>query len=139
MDILDTAGQQEFRDMRMDQTERNYRKHHEFILMFSITDRQTFDEIESLYLEVLRAKDKENVPVVIIGQKCDLSDERVVSNKEGKELAQRLGNKLYIEASSKIRKNIDESIHALVRELRKSKEQDYIVQPRRHLCVCLLM
>lgn len=59
LDILDTAGQEEFVSMQ-DSWMRDGKG---FMLVYSITSRATFDEIESLYDKILRTKDADSVPV----------------------------------------------------------------------------
>ena len=55
--------------------------------MYSITSRQSFDEVSSIRDQVLRVKDSDDVPIVLLGNKCDLEEERTVSTDEGRELA----------------------------------------------------
>lgn len=52
-----------------------------FVLVYSITDRGSFEEISLFYERILREKQKEpgSVPVVIVGNKCDLESERQVA------------------------------------------------------------
>ena len=60
-----------------------------FLLVYSITSRQTFDEVAMLRDKILRTKDDEgdSVPIVLAGNKCDLEDQRQVPTNEGQELA----------------------------------------------------
>ncbi len=53
-----------------------------FLLVYSITDRDSFDSISTYHQQILRVKDTESVPIVLVGNKCDLEDERRV-NKNG--------------------------------------------------------
>ena len=63
------------------------RKGDGFLIMFSITDRTSFQTVRQLYKDILRTKDKDNFPVLMVGNKIDLADERKVSETEAKELA----------------------------------------------------
>ena len=72
LDILDTAGQEEFSSMQ-DQWMREGKG---FLLVYTITSSQTLDECIILRQKILRAKDSENVPMVLAGNKCDLKDDR---------------------------------------------------------------
>lgn len=56
-----------------------------FILVYSITNRSTFNEIAAIYKKILRVKDAASFPTVIVGNKCDLENERQVST-QGKKL-----------------------------------------------------
>ncbi len=49
-----------------------------FLLVYSITSRTSFDEVASLYEEILRVKDQEWFPVIIVANKCDLESARQV-------------------------------------------------------------
>merc|ERR1711879_576935 len=62
LDILDTAGQEEFSSMQ-DQWMRDGRG---FLLVYSITDQNSFDEAMQLYDKILRCKDATDVPVVLV-------------------------------------------------------------------------
>jgi GTPase SAR1 family protein len=54
-----------------------------FLLVYSITSRPSFDEITTFQQQILRVKDKDYFPMVIVGNKSDLESQRCVS-KEGK-------------------------------------------------------
>ena len=49
-----------------------------FLLVYSITSRNSFEEINTFYQQILRVKDQDNVPVIIVANKCDLEYERQV-------------------------------------------------------------
>merc|ERR1719494_692228 len=99
LDILDTAGQEEFASMQ-DQWMREGKG---FLLVYSIINKSTFEELDELHRKILRAKDVNKVPLVIAGNKCDLrdaSDPRQVTVKTAKEFADSLGCAFY-ETSAK--------------------------------------
>lgn len=54
-----------------------------FLLVYSITSRQSFEEISTFQQQILRVKDKDYFPMVVVGNKCDLENEREVS-KQGR-------------------------------------------------------
>lgn len=60
-----------------------------FLCCYAITSRSSFDEVNSFYDQMLRAKERDWVPAVLIGNKCDLEDGRQVTTAEGEELARR--------------------------------------------------
>ena len=91
-----------------------------FLLVYSVIDRKTFEEINDFYEQILRVKDADKVPMVLVGNKCDLESERVISADEGKQFAKQLSIPS-LETSAKQRLNVDEAFMALVREVRKSK------------------
>jgi GTPase KRas protein len=93
-----------------------------FLLVYSITSRNSFEEINTFYQQILRVKDQDNVPVIIVANKCDLEYERQVGVNEGRDLARHFGCK-FIETSAKVRHNVDESFSGLVREIRRYNKQ----------------
>ena len=52
-----------------------------FLLIYSITSRQSFEEIMTFQQQILRVKDKDYFPIIVVGNKCDLEKERVVSQQ----------------------------------------------------------
>jgi GTPase KRas protein len=61
-----------------------YMKHGEgFLLVYSIADRDSFIEINDFYTQILRVKDRDTWPVVLVGNKCDLEYHREVTMKGG--------------------------------------------------------
>jgi len=119
LDVLDTAGQEEYGAMR----EQYMRTGEGFLLVYSITSRNSFEEISTFHQQILRVKDKDSFPVILVANKCDLEYERQVGMNEGRDLAKHLGCK-FIETSAKQRINVDEAFSNLVREIRKyNKEQ----------------
>jgi GTPase KRas len=52
-----------------------------FLLVYSITARQSFEEIMTFQQQILRVKDKDYFPIIVVGNKCDLEGERQVSKQ----------------------------------------------------------
>ena len=77
LDVLDTAGQEEYSAMR----EQYMRTGEGFLLVYSITSRQSFEEIMTFQQQILRVKDKDYFPIIMVGNKCDLDMERQVSRQ----------------------------------------------------------
>lgn len=77
LDVLDTAGQEEYSAMR----EQYMRTGEGFLLVYSITSRQSFEEITTFQQQILRVKDKDYFPMVVVGNKCDLEGEREVTRQ----------------------------------------------------------
>merc|ERR1711871_1732508 len=114
LDILDTAGQEEYSAMR----DQYMRTGQGFLCVFAITSRSSFDEITSFREQILRVKDEDKVPMVLAGNKCDLEDERQVTTAEGQDLAKSFACPFF-ETSAKSRINVEEAFYDLVREIRK--------------------
>ena len=121
LDILDTAGQEEYNSMR----DMWYQSGQVFLLVYAVNMRSTFEELESRHDEILIAKDAEDepssVPVVLVGNKCDLPEsERQVSKADAQELADRWGCPFF-EASALAKINDKEVFFQVVREIRKQR------------------
>ncbi|XP_054271158.1 ras-like protein 2 [Macrosteles quadrilineatus] len=114
LDILDTAGQEEFSAMR----EQYMRSGEGFLLVFAVTDKASFDEMYKFHRQILRVKDRDEFPMLMVGNKADLEHQRVVSTADAQNLARQLKIP-YIECSAKLRMNVDQAFHELVRIVRK--------------------
>lgn len=73
--VLDTAGQEEFSAMR----EQYMRSGEGFLLVFAVTDHSSFDEIAKFHKQILRVKDRDEFPMLMVGNKADLDLHRSVS------------------------------------------------------------
>ena len=103
-----------------------------FILVYSITSKESFNELRNIYNEIQLIKDncyennenndeireKVKIPIVIVGNKKDLETGREVSEEEGKELAKEF-NCPFIEVSSMDVPLANESLFLAIREIRK--------------------
>lgn len=72
--VLDTAGQEEFSAMR----EQYMRSGEGFLLVFSVADHASFDELYKFHKQILRVKDRDEFPMLLVGNKADLEIQRVV-------------------------------------------------------------
>jgi len=136
LDILDTAGQEEFSAMR----EQYMRTGEGFLLIYSVADKSSFDEIFKFHKQILRVKDRDEFPMILVANKADLETNRQVSNEEGQELARQL-HIPYIEASAKVRMNVDQAFHELVRVVRKFQEAERpkVVYEKKKKRLCLIL
>ena len=50
-----------------------------FLLVFSVTDRTSFEEVSRFHKQILRVKDRDEFPIMLVGNKADLQQQRVVS------------------------------------------------------------
>merc|ERR1711974_63821 len=117
LEILDTAGPEEFTALR-DQWIRDCEG---FVLIYSITSRPSFEQISVFKDQVLRVKDKDRIPMMLVGNKCDLEEKREVSTQEGQDLARAFGAS-FKEASAKTRVNVEEAFYDLVRKIRSHRQ-----------------
>lgn len=95
--ITDTGGSQSFPAMERLAIQRG----HAFILVYSIADKQSFEDLERYYNLILSVKGSmERVPIVIVGNKYDTTN-RVVTENEGMKQA-KLWKTLCVETSAKL-------------------------------------
>ena len=50
-----------------------------FLLVFSVTDRTSFEEVSRFHKQILRVKDRDEFPIMLVGNKADLAQQRVVN------------------------------------------------------------
>lgn len=74
-----------------------------FLLVFSITSQSSLLELQELREQIVRIKDDDNVPIVIVGNKSDLEEDRVVSRAKAFAMSQSWGNAPYYETSARRR------------------------------------
>ena len=149
MDILDTAGQEEYRVLQDQYIHRG----EGFVVMYSVTSRASFELVTKFQQKIFMVKDEEEYfPMVIVGNKCDLDDQREVTKDEGEELAKTIRCPFF-ETSAKARINVEECFIECVREIRKRRDENGGVPPNpptkkdrntanarrgtRHLCTLL--
>ncbi|KAJ2743864.1 hypothetical protein GGI20_003405 [Coemansia sp. BCRC 34301] len=113
LDILDTAGQEEYAAMR----DYHIRSGHGFIIVYSVTAASSLAEAEKLAEHVRRVKDTEKVAIVLVGNKCDLVDLRTISTLDGERAARRMRSGFY-ETSAKKRINVDDMFIQSVRRIK---------------------
>lgn len=119
LEILDTAGTEQFTAMRD-----LYMKNGQgFVLVYSITSQGTFNDLTDLRDQILRVKDTEDVPMVLVGNKCDLEDERVVGKDQGQQLARQLNIHTFLETSAKMKINVTTIFEDLVRQINKKSPE----------------
>jgi len=120
IDILDTAGQEDYPAVRD-----GYLKHGDgFLLVFDVTNRETFESILNHRENVLRVKaEDQHLPIILIGNKSDLVENRKISYQEAFDLACKW-NLPYIETSAKTRDNVDKAfseIFVKIKDLKSSR------------------
>ncbi|KAI9142110.1 ras protein [Paraphysoderma sedebokerense] len=101
LEITDTAGQEEYR----------------------IISRDSFLELRSFKEQIFNAKEENKIPIIVIGNKCDLKDLREVSDFEGRQFASSFGAE-FLETSAKLGVNIERAFATLVRLMRKLAEPE---------------
>ncbi|RCK59091.1 Ras-related protein RSR1 [Candida viswanathii] len=117
LEILDTAGVAQFTAMR----ELYIKSGKGFLLVYSVTDENSLKELLALREQVLRIKDSDNVPMVLVGNKCDLEDDRVLSIEDGVKVSQDWGLVPFYETSAMYKTNVDEAFIDVVRQIMRKE------------------
>jgi len=112
LEILDTAGTEQFASMR----DLYIKNGQGFLVVYSITNHQTFQDIKMMREQIQRVKGVERVPLLLVGNKVDLEHQREVSKSEGITLAQQWECS-FIETSAKNRININDVFAEVVKEM----------------------
>jgi len=139
IDILDTAGQEEYAAIR----DNYYRSGEGFLCVFSICEYESFVHTQDFRDQISRVLDDDsvsnnNIPFILVGNKADLAKIRKVSEVEARNKA-REWNCDYYETSAKTRMNVDEVYTELMRKIksRKDSSKERENKVKRSRCVCL--
>lgn len=115
VELLDTAGQDDFSPLR----DSWIRESEGFLLVYSITDRNSLDYLDDVLKQIVRTKEdsfmQDPVPIILAGNKSDLEERREVSLGEVKAWAQARGVKHVSEFSAKTRQNLAGTFEQMVR------------------------
>ncbi|NXC81017.1 RAB3B protein, partial [Cercotrichas coryphoeus] len=106
--LQDTAGQERYRTI----TTAYYRGAMGFVLMYDITSEDSFNAVQDWATQI-KTYSWDNAQVILVGNKCDMEDDRIVPVEKGKHLADQLGFD-YFEASAKENINVRQVFERLV-------------------------
>jgi len=118
IDILDTAGQEDYAAIR----DNYFRSGEGFLCVFSITEQESFQASTEFREQILRVKNDDNIPFLLVGNKADLEDRRQVTIEEAQRQAG-VWQVPYVETSAKTRANVDKVFFDLMREIRSRKNE----------------
>ena len=102
LQIWDTAGQERYRSI----TTSYYKGSHGCFIVYDITNEESFENVDKWYSETVKTA-RENVSIILVGNKCDLEDQRKITKEMGEEKAKNLKCPFF-ETSAKTKINIDE-------------------------------
>lgn len=108
LQIWDTAGQERYRTI----TTAYYRGAMGFLLMYDITNQDSFNAVQDWATQI-KTYSWDNAQVILVGNKCDLEDDRIVPTEDSQRLAEELGFQFF-EASAKDNINVKQVFERLV-------------------------
>ena len=117
INFYDTAGQERYRSISVNSVNNS----DGIVLMYDITNQKSYEEI-SIWMDSIKEIKKESFPMVLVGNKIDLEEKRIVSEEEGKELATKFGLKFF-ETSNKTGKNVNEAGNELINQIIEIREK----------------
>jgi len=113
LQIWDTAGQERFRTI----TTAYYRGAMGILLVYDVTDDKSFNNIQN-WIKNIEQYASENVNKILVGNKSDLVDKKVIDTEKGKGLADEFHIKFF-EASAKNSTNVEEAFLTLAKDIKK--------------------
>ncbi|KAF9197204.1 GTP-binding protein [Haplosporangium sp. Z 27] len=113
LQIWDTAGQERFRTI----TTAYYRGAMGILLVYDVTDERSFSNIRNWFSNIEQHA-SEGVNKILIGNKCDMPDKKVITKDQGQALADEFGIK-FLETSAKSNICVEEAFFSLARDIKK--------------------
>ena len=131
INILDTAGQDDYQSLLETWIDNG----DGFLLIFALNDKESFIELDRKKAKIDSIKRKTKVPLILVGNKCDLESERQVTRREGEEKARQWGGQ-YFETSAIKGINCNEPFIECSRQLlnKDKKEKENEVGKKKEGC-----
>uniref|UniRef100_A0A665VIZ0 small monomeric GTPase n=1 Tax=Echeneis naucrates TaxID=173247 RepID=A0A665VIZ0_ECHNA len=118
LQIWDTAGQERFRSV----THAYYRDAHALLLLYDVTNKTSFDNIQA-WLSEIHEYAQQDVVLMLLGNKADATHDRVVKREDGERLAKEFGVP-FMETSARSGLNVELAFTAVAKELKHRSMKD---------------
>ena len=112
--LWDTAGQERFRTI----AKSYYKSANGILLIYDVTNRKSYDNIRK-WLNQIREEAPNRVSIILVGNKIDIEEKRIVKKEEGESLAKSC-NLPFFESSAKDGTNINESFQLLIEQINEN-------------------
>ena len=117
--IWDTAGQEKYNSL----TSSYYKNAKGALVVYDITDKGSFNKIEKLVDDLKNGSDK-NIYIILVGNKNDLEEQRVITKEEGEDLSKKL-NLGFCEVSAKTGDGIENAFQKLINEVHRIFKNEF--------------
>lgn len=140
VDILDSSGMDELVVMRP-----NWFKEREaFIMVYAVNNKGSFEALNVFYEQLVTFRKDSNVPLLLVGNKCDMESSRIIKKEEGIKLAKAFNAEFY-ETSAKKDINVSFVFEHLARKLydikygNATKAKSKVNEPEDMKCKCVIV
>ena len=112
LQIWDTAGQEKFRSL----TSSYYRGTNAVILVYDVTQRLTFDHLDEWLRELLMYSSRDELVMLLVGNKIDCDEQRALTRDEGAGWARKHGM-MFMETSAKTKVGVQQAFQEIAQKL----------------------
>jgi len=116
LDVLDTAGQEEYQSLH----ENWINEGDAAMIVYSVTEKISFEEAEIIYEKIMKIRYEDDFPIVLVGNKIDLTTLIKVKSNEAHQVA-KSWNVPHFQTSAKENIEVQDAFFELIRELRRKK------------------
>lgn len=97
------------------------------LLVYDITNEKSFENIKT-WIRNIEQHASDDVEKMILGNKCDMEDKRVITAEQGQKLAAEYGVS-FMETSAKANKNVEEAFMKIARDIKKKMDNKVVTPP----------
>lgn len=119
LDVVDNAEHDDYPEL----CDQLIRQADGILVIYSAASRESFNRVSGYPSMIMGARNRVAVPVVLVGNDCDMISEREVAREEGMELAKRFGCE-FVECSARTCVNVQRPFFKIVRLVREMKERE---------------